>query len=105
MSRKKYKARIYPRAENDLADIKEYFENIIKTSPNKLFKKFYDATELLETNPFIRPLLEDLYLRQCGYRMFSVDNYLAFYKIVDEEIQIHRFLYGKRNYYSILQKT
>jgi len=102
MGRKKYKARIYPKAEKDLLEIKTYFENVLRTSPNRLFRKFYKAIEQLETNPFIRPLLNDPHLKHCGYRMFPVEKFLVFYKIAGDEIQIHRFLYGKRNYYSIL---
>ena len=33
-----------------------------------------------------------------GYRMFPIDNFLVFYVIENDEVQIHRFLYGKRDY-------
>lgn len=102
MSSKKYTVRIYPRAEKDLFEIKDYFENKLKTSPNDLFKKFYESVDVLETNPFLYPLLKDAYLNQMGYRMMPVDNFLIFYVVKAEEVQIHRFLYGKRNYFFIL---
>jgi len=40
MTVKKYKINIYPSAEKDLLEIKEYFVNKLKTSPNNLFQKF-----------------------------------------------------------------
>ena len=102
MGAQKYKIIIYPTAQNDLLDVKDYFENKLKISPNNLFQKFYDSLDLLETNPLIHPLLMDTYLHQLGYRMFPIDNFLVFYAIENDEIQIHRFLYGKRDYSLIL---
>jgi len=97
-----YRIRIYPSAENDFLEIRDYFTNKLKTSPNKLFKKFFDSLDLLESNPLIHPLLTDTYLHQLGYRMYPIDNFLVFYVIENDEIQIHRFLYGKRDYLLIL---
>jgi toxin ParE1/3/4 len=102
MSSKKYQVIIYPTAETDLLEIKDYFENKLKISPNNLFQKFYDSIDLLETNPLIHPLLKDTYLHQLGYRMVPIDNFLVFYVIANDEVQIHRFLYGKRDYLLIL---
>jgi len=102
MSSKKYKVLIYPTAEQDLFEIRDYFENKLKASPNNLLMKFYNNIDLLETNPLIHPLLTDTYLNQLGYRMIPVDNFLIFYVIENDEVQIHRFLYGKRNYFLFL---
>jgi toxin ParE1/3/4 len=55
-----------------------------------------------EYKVLIYPLLKDAYLHQLGYRMFPVDNFLVFYVVKDKVVQIHRFLYGKRNYREIL---
>lgn len=102
MSSPKYSTRIYPTAENDLREIKDYFQNKLNTSHTNLFQKFYDAIDLLESNPFIHPLLDDTYLSKLGYRMIPIDNFLMFYIVEDEVIQIHRFLYGRRDYLLIL---
>jgi len=102
MSTPKYSIRIYPTAENDLLEIKDYFQNKLKTSHNNLFQKFYDAIDLIVSNPYIHPLLEDTYLNQLGYRMIPIDNFLLFYIVEDDVIQIHRFLYGRRDYHLIL---
>ncbi len=34
--------------------------------------------------------------------MITIDNFLVFYIVTGNEVQIHRFLYGKRNYLQIL---
>ncbi len=98
MSLQKYKLLIYPRAEKDLLEIKDYFEKKLKISVNQLFGKFNSSLNYLETNPFIHPLLKDPSLNQLGYRMILVDNYLIFYVVENSDVQIHRILFGKRNY-------
>lgn len=99
MSKTKYSVLIFPKAENDLIETKTYFEEILKTSPTPLFEKFLIQIDILEDNPFIFPLLKDPYLNQLGYRMIPIDNFLIFYLIKGKEVQIHRFLYGRRNYH------
>jgi toxin ParE1/3/4 len=102
MSKKKYSVLIYPTANNDLLEIRDYFENKLKISANDLFEKFFSEIDTLETNPLIHPLVKDPYLSQIGYRMIPIDNFLVFYIIVDNTIQIHRFIYGRRDYLLIL---
>jgi len=58
MSPQTYNVRMYPRAEKDLIEIKDYFEQKLKTSPKGLFGKFYEHINILETDPFIYPLLK-----------------------------------------------
>jgi toxin ParE1/3/4 len=98
MIKARYSVLIYPKAENDILETKTYFEEILKTSPKPLFEKFLIQIDQLEENPFIFPLLKDIYLNQLGYRMIPIDNFLVFYVIVGKEVQIHRFIYGRRNY-------
>jgi addiction module RelE/StbE family toxin len=98
MSKTEYSVLIYPKAENDMQETKTYFEEILKTSHKPLFEKFLTKIDLLEKNPFIFPLLKDTYLNQLGYRMIPIDNFLVFYVIIGKEVQIHRFIYGRRNY-------
>jgi len=100
---KKYSVLIYPLAENDLQDIQDYFKNILKIRPDRLFEKFLHEIELLGKTPFIRPLLKDQYLQYMGYRMSVVDNYLIFFIVKGDTVQIHRILYGRRDYMQILK--
>lgn len=103
MNSKTFIVKIYPAAEHDLRDIKNYFEKTLCTSPKKLFAKFYKSIDLLETFPLAFPAVKDSYLNSLGYRMIPIDNYIIFYVIKGKEIQIHRILYGKRNYLKILK--
>jgi addiction module RelE/StbE family toxin len=103
MKAKKYSVLIYPTAEKDLLEIKDYFTNKLKTSPNNLFSKLLEKIELIEDNPLIFPLCTDPNLNQLGYRLVPIDNFLLFYRIDENIVQIHRFIYGKRNYIEILK--
>ena len=98
-----YKALIFPAAEQDLLDIKEYFESKLYISPDSLFQKVYNQIDLIERNPFMYPLVKDTLLSSLGYHIIPIDNYLLFYVVNENTIEIHRFLFGKRNYLSILK--
>jgi len=103
VSKKKYQVRIYPHAERDLKEIKDYFHESLKVSANRLFVKFSKKIKILEETPFLFPLLKDPYLHKLGYRFIPIDNYLIFYIVENKTVQIHRFLYGKRDYESLLK--
>jgi hypothetical protein len=53
MSTATYDVLLYPSAESDLYEIKQYFEQVLKRSPTHLFQKFYDAIEYLEMSGVI----------------------------------------------------
>jgi toxin ParE1/3/4 len=99
MSKTKYSVLVYPKAENDLIEIKTYFEEILKASSRSLFEKFFKEIDNLEENPYRYPLIKDPYLNQLGYRIIPIDNFLVFFIVNEKEVQIHRFLYGRRNYH------
>jgi len=98
----KYTVLIFPTADADLSEIRTYFEEEFKISSDNLFDKFFDSLRSIEENPYIRPLVKDITLAGKGYRFVPVDNYLIFYVIVGNDIQIHRILFGKRYYSNLL---
>ncbi len=97
-----YKVRIYPSAEQDLAEIVNYLNTL---SPDVAFR-YYDmlVEEIsgLSTMPERCPHPRDLALTAKGYRYLIVKDYLVFYMVVGDTVQIHRILYGRRDYQSIL---
>ena len=102
MKHEKFSVLIYPAAQRDFIEINEYFTGALKDSTNNLFQKVKESISLLEENPYIFPLVKDPFLNSLGYRMVPIENYLLFYVIKEETVQLHRFLYGKRDYQSIL---
>ena len=102
MSRAKYKVLIFPRAELDLVETKEYYTEVLKTPSTKVFDRFLEVIGQLEVNPMIFPLVSDLHLREKGYRLVPIEHFLVFYVIKGSYVEIRRFVYGGRKYTSIL---
>ena len=94
----KYKIKIYPSAKMDIKDIVRYLNTL---SPQVAIK-YYDVivekigglAEMPERCSFVR----DVVLKAKGYRYLIVENYLVFFVVKADTVQIRRILYGKRNY-------
>ena len=98
----KYEVVITPSAQKDLFEIKSYFRNVLKTVSNTVFEKFLEQVKTLKENPFIYKVHQDSLLKLIGYRVIPIDNYLMFYIVKGNTVQIHRVLYAKRNYQQLL---
>lgn len=98
----KYKVRIYPTAKKDLLDIIDYLNTL---SPEVAFRYYDKLTEEITTlseMPFRCPKPRDLALAAKGYRYMIVENYLVFYVVEGNVVQIRRILYAKRDYKALL---
>jgi len=100
---KSYNVLVYPSAQNDLKEIKKYFTDVLKTKSNSVFNKFLEQVQLLKKHPFVYPVHSDPFLRLIQYRVFAIDNDLVFYVVKENEVQIHRVLYAKRNFVELLK--
>jgi len=63
------------------------------------------AYKNLKQNPFMFPLVPDYELASLGFRFTMVKNYMMFYIVEENQINIIRFLYGRRNWITILRET
>ena len=99
---KKYEVVVTPSAQKDLTEIKSYFTNVLKTSSNSIFEKFLEQVKILKVHPFTYKVHQDPLLKLVGYRIIPIDNYLMFYVIKSNIVQIHRVLYAKRSYLQLL---
>ena len=99
---KKYEVVITPSAQKDLNEIKSYFTNVLKTSSNSIFEKFLEQVKILKNHPFTYRIHQDSLLKLIGYRVIPIENYLIFYVVKKNVVQIHRVLYAKRNYMQLL---
>ena len=97
-----YKVILYPAAERDLLDITDYLNTL---SPQAAFRYYDLLTEQiasLETMPKRCPKVRDSLLASKGYRYLIVKDYLVFYIVVEDTVQIHRIFYGRRDYQALL---
>lgn len=97
-----YKVRLYPTAEQDLIGIINDLNNL---SPNAALQYYDLLTEQiasLSSMPERCARPRDLVLAAKGYRYLIVKKYLVFFIVVEDTVQIHRILYGRSDYQSIL---
>lgn len=103
----KYELHITRAAENDLNEAADYIEFVLMNPQAADY--LLDAVE--ETLPTLseyaerHALVDDPVLKAWGIRFVQIKNYLAFYTIAEDEQKVYivRFLYGKRNWISILK--
>lgn len=97
-----YKIILYPSAKRDLLDITDYLNTL---SPQAAFRYYDLLTEQiasLDTMPERCPKVREPSLAAKGYRYLIVKDYLVFYTIAEDTVQIRRIFYGRRDYQSLL---
>lgn len=97
---RKYKLRYLTLAQSDLQDIVDYICNELSApdAANDLVDKFDEAISRLELFPFSGPNCYNLNGLKDEYRSLVVENYMVFYVVFDDIVEIRRILYGKRKY-------
>ena len=102
-----YTIHITSKAERDLNEALDYIEfNLLNPeAADTLLDKTEEKINELSIAPRKYKTVDDPVLSEWGVRLIIINNYLAFYIIDDETKTIHilRFLYGKRNWMSILR--
>ena len=102
-----YSIHITKKAERDLNEATDYIEFTLLNpqAADNLLDKVEEVISKLAFLPEKYKTVDDPILAAWGIRLIVINNYLAFY-IIDEDtktVHIVRFLYGKRNWMSILR--
>lgn len=98
----KYKVKIYPAAKQDLLDIVDYLNTLSQDTALRYYDLLIEEIAGLSSMPERCPRPKDLALAAKGYRCLLVKNYLVFYVVDRDTVQIRRILYGRRDYSSLL---
>ena len=88
-----------------VSDLEEIITYIRVDSPKAAFKmveKINDSISKLQYFPESGTVPRDKRLKKLGYRIIVVDNYLVFYTIKDNVVEIRRVRHGMRNYKFLL---
>ena len=93
-----YKVKIYPAARQDLSDIVDYLNTLSQEAALKYYDLLTEEILSLSEMPERCPRPRDLALAAKGYRYLIVGNYLVFYVVSGDTVQIRRILYGRRDY-------
>ena len=97
-----YKVKIYPAAKQDLLEIIDYLNTLSREAALRYYDLLTEEIASLATMPERYPRPKDLALAAKGYRYLAVKNYLVFYVVSGDPVQIRRILYGHRDYLSLL---
>ncbi len=86
--------------ENIFAYISKELKNPVAAI--KQIDDFEKAFDNICTFPESCPFIDNEYVKDKTLRKLIVNNYIAFFRIKDKEIQVVRVLYGMRNYREFL---
>jgi addiction module RelE/StbE family toxin len=95
---KKYKIEYLPSSAKDLTEIVDYIKIDSPQSALNFLDKIDESISHLEQFPFIGVIPNDIRLQSLGYRILLIDNYLVFYVVFDDIVEIRRIISGKRKY-------
>lgn len=98
-----YKIKIFPRAKQDMEEVIDYLNTLSLDVALKYYDLLVEEIAGLSQMPERCPRPKDLALAARGYRYLIVKNYLVFYVIAGDTVQIRRILYARRNYKGLLQ--
>ena len=93
-----YRILIFPAAKQDLQEIVDYLNTLSRDVAVRYYDLLTEEIASLSYMPDRNPKPRDLALAAKGYRYLLVKNYLVFYIVKGDTVQIHRILYAKRNY-------
>ena len=97
-----YKIRIFPTAKQDLEDVVAYLNTLSPDAALRCYDQLVGEIAALSEMPERWPRPKDLALAAKGYRCLLVKNYLVFYVLDGDTVQIRRILYARRDYRSLL---
>ena len=92
----KYEVKIFSTAKQDLLEIIDYLNTLSPETALRYYDKLTEEIGGLSHMPERCPRPRDLALAAKGYRYLIVENYLVFYTISGQTVQIQRILYGRR---------
>lgn len=94
---------ISPAALQDLKEIKEYISATLcnPTAAERTVRNIISAYSKLTDQPFMGAALNSKINIDTPFRYLVSGNYLIFYQI-NADIEIHRIIYGRRDYIKIL---
>lgn len=97
-----YKIKIFPTARQDLEEVIGYLNTLSPDTALKYYDLLVEEITSLSKMPERCPKPKDLALAAKGYRYLIVKNYLVFYVVLGDTVQIRRILYARRDYRSLL---
>ena len=94
----RYEIEYLPSAQKDINNIVEYIKLDNPSAAVNIVNKLDESISKLADFPLIGLVPKDSRLQLLNYRMLIVDNYLVFYVLKANAVEIRRVIHGKRKY-------
>lgn len=94
----KFEINYLPIAEQDLTEIIDYISIDNPEAAISVLNIIDQAIDRLSDFPHSGSIPNDIRLRSLNYRIIVVGNYLVFYVVMNDEVEIRRILHGRRKY-------
>ena len=100
----KYKIEYSKDAKQDLIGIKQYIKYNLQEPKiaENLINKIRVEINNLKDNPEIYSIIDEDIIKKLEIRKLIVDNYIVFYRVKNDTIEIVRIMYGRRNWINLL---
>ncbi len=98
----RFKIKIFPHAQKDLREIIDYINTLSPQAAIKYYDLLVERIGSIADMPERCPLAKDTQLRLRGYRTLHVKNYIVFYVVKGNVVEIRRILYARRQYEDLL---
>ncbi len=100
----KYNIEYSKESKQDLIGIKQYIKYNLQEpqTAQKLISKIRNEINNLKYNPEIYEIIDDDLIKKFKIRKLIVDNYIVFYRIKNDNIEVVRIMYGRRNWINLL---
>lgn len=102
-----YKLKYLPLAQKDLWNITSYIADNLKAPKAAMdFVNTLDnSISRLQQFPYSCKLYQPQESLEAEHRLLSVKNYLVFYIVTENEVEIHRIVYAKMNLEKLIKMT
>ena len=94
----RYKIEYLPVAEEDLLEIFDFIREDNPRAASAFIDRIDESISQLAGFPKLGTVPNDGRLRRLGYRMLIIDDYLVFYVILGDTVEIRRIIHGSRRY-------
>ena len=100
----KYKIEYSKDSKQDLIGIKQYIKYNLQEPKiaENLINKIRVEINNLKDNPEIYSIIDEDIIKKLEIRKLIVDNYIVFYRVKNDTIEIVRIMYGRRNWINLL---
>jgi plasmid stabilization system protein ParE len=93
--------------DSDIDSAYNYIKDQLEAplAAENLMQELYEKLNYIREKPFSRPLVQDTFLASLRIRSIKIKNYLLFYSIEENNVNVITFMYKRRDWINILKEV